>query len=381
MQLSSARTFEGTDMRLRPILCHPSPSLGHPTGHNHLSRLALCTKIAELRGANIASEPQQGETPGRPYFVPAQPLTSADAAALGIADEGDLFGGVVPHAYMTSKCITHPLVRADAAAPAGWTPSFAEEVRSAVLPGYSCYSPDDALAAGRQLLSLGPVRLKLGDADGGRDQSVARTMTDLEAQIAGLDAGRIAEGGLVLEQNLSDVATFSVGQVRIGPYVASYCGTQRLVPNNQGEEAYGGSRLFVVRGEFTELLLAGLDERHALAVRQARLYDAAAHVHFPGFFASRRNYDIVQGTDREGRFQSGVLEQSWRPGGASPAELLALLALRDDPSLVSVETCCQEDYGTPPDLGPESWVYYQGDDAVTGPLTKHARIVARTHAS
>lgn len=378
MQLSSARTFERTDMRLRPILCHPSPPIGQPPGHNHLSRLALCAKIAELRGA---SSPLQTETPGRPYFVPAQPLTCADAASLGIIDEDDLFGGVVPHAFTASKCITHPLIRFDAAAPEGWVPAFAEEVRGAVLPGYTCYSPADAREAGRTLLALGPVRLKQGDADGGRGQSVARDEAELETRIAALSPDLIAQGGLVLEQNLADVATFSVGHVRIGPYIASYCGTQRLVRNNQGEEAYGGSHLFVVRGEFTDLLLADLDERHALAVRQARLYDAAAHVHFPGFFASRRNYDIVQGTDREGRFQSGVLEQSWRPGGASPAELLALLALKEDPSLVSVETCCEEDYGTPPSPGPDSWLYYQGSDPVAGPLIKHARIVARNHAS
>ena len=44
------------------------------------------------------------------------------------------------------------------------------------------------------------------------------------------------------------------------------------------------------------------------------------------FFASRRNYDVVAGLDARGQRRCGVLEQSWRVGGASPAELVALAA-------------------------------------------------------
>ena len=87
---------------------------------------------------------------------------------------------------------------------------------------------------------------------------------------------------------------------------------------------YGGSELLVVRGGFEALHALGLPAEAALAVAQARVYDAAATEHFPGLFASRRNYDVVRGLDAAGRPRCGVLEQSWRIGGASGAEVAAL---------------------------------------------------------
>jgi len=60
-------------------------------------------------------------------------------------------------------------------------------------------------------------------------------------------------------------------------------------------------------------------------VAAARRYDEAT-VEFHGFTASRRNYDVGQGVGADGRPRSGVLESSWRMGGASSAELAALTA-------------------------------------------------------
>ena len=69
------------------------------------------------------------------------------------------------------------------------------------------------------------------------------------------------------------------------------------------------------------------------AIEYARIFDTAAAIFFPGCFASRRNYDIAQGRDGNGRERFGVLEQSWRVGGASSAEIAALEAFRADPGL------------------------------------------------
>ena len=51
----------------------------------------------------------------------------------------------------------------------------------------------------------------------------------------------------------------------------------------------------------------------------AMIDDAAATECFPGLVASRRNYDVAQGTNARGKRCSGVLEQSWRLGGATGA--------------------------------------------------------------
>jgi hypothetical protein len=131
--------------------------------------------------------------------------------------------------------------------------------------------------------------------------------------------------GLVLESDLRHVTTRSVGYTTIGNQTIAYHGTQRVVTNNQGLLVYGGSHLICVRGCWPELGNLPMDAKARLAVNQARIYDGNAG-RYPGFFASRRNYDVAQGIDGREQWRSGVLEASWRSGGASTAELAALLA-------------------------------------------------------
>src|SRR5439155_64879 len=87
-----------------------------------------------------------------------------------------------------------------------------------------------------------------------------------------------------------------------------------------------------------------------LAISRALVYDSAADACFAGFFSSRRNYDVVEGTDARGRRRAGVLEQSWRVGGASAAEVEALLAFRDDPAITVLRAATVETYGASPAL-------------------------------
>ena len=145
---------------------------------------------------------------------------------------------------------------------------------------------------------------------------------------------------------------------------------QRSTTNNSGVKVYGGSALVVVRGDFEELLRLRLTESTRLAIAQARAYDAAAVEHFPGFFASRRNYDVAQGMDANARWRSGVLEQSWRLGGASSAKIAALEAFRADASLRAVRASSIETYGAcdPP---PQAMVHFRGVDEHVGPITKY----------
>ena len=82
-----------------------------------------------------------------------------------------------------------------------------------------------------------------------------------------------------------------------------------------------------------------------MAAEQALAYHRAALLFFPGMFASRCNYDVAQGIDDGGQWRSGVLEQSWRIGGASGAEVGALHALQDDPELRMVRASTHEVYG------------------------------------
>jgi hypothetical protein len=110
-----------------------------------------------------------------------------------------------------------------------------------------------------------------------------------------------------------------------------------------------------------------------LAVDQAQLFDAAVNEFYPAMYASRRNYDVAQGLDWQGNWKSGVLEQSWRIGGATPAELLALAAFKSDPTLRSIRASSVEVYGSPQSSIPsEATIYFEGIDENVGPMIKYA---------
>jgi hypothetical protein len=112
-----------------------------------------------------------------------------------------------------------------------------------------------------------------------------------------------------------------------------------------------------------------------MAIAQARTYDAGME-HFPGMFASRRNYDVAQGFDVTGRWRSGVLEQSWRLGGATGAEICALEAFRAEPGLQTVRASTFEIYGENKAPPSHATVYFCGIDERVGPLTKYTLVEA-----
>jgi hypothetical protein len=342
--------------------------------HIKAARTELGRRLAAFKGCAFLGEyDPSAPYSGRLYFIPGDTLLSPAATALGIESERDLFGGVVPFAFVATKAITHALVGPDAAAPAGWSHEFGQRVRDAVLAGFTAFSHEDARAAGARLLDAGPTRTKPPWSTAGRDQTVVRTLSELDAVLDAIDTARLAAEGLVIEEHLSEVRIFSVGQVRVADVVATYCGTQRLTTDNRGQLVYGGSDLFVTRGDFEALLGFGLSDDSRLAVSQARAYDAAASSLFPGWLASRRNYDVAQGLDARGHTRSGVLEQSWRMGGASAAEMAALEAFRADPALQAVNASTFEAYGgsEPP---PGATVYFHGIDERIGPVSRYVMV-------
>jgi hypothetical protein len=344
--------------------------------HEAVTHSTLAARIARLRGWEYGGEFDPARSYTLPlYFVPSDTLVPvAFASQLGIRDERHLFGGVVPQPFVATKTITHPLIAEEAHAPVAWSPEFARRTQDVVLPGYSAFSSYDAWHAGKKLLELGAVRLKRAGGIGGLGQSVARTPKQLEEQLGLLSRDELAHEGIVLELNLEGIETYSVGQVRIGDMVATYCGTQDLTRNNEGMEVYGGSRLIIARGDFDALLRLDLPQSMRTAVAQACMYHAAATACYPGMFASRCNYDVARGEDEQGRTQSGVLEQSWRIGGASGAEIAALEAFHADRSLDRICASTTEMYGEALELPADAAVYFQGADPDVGFLTKFSQV-------
>lgn len=352
------------------------PARGHEPEHEQHVHLELGRRIAHLMGMQFGGLYEaQRHYAGRLYFLPSDTLIGSELIQrLGIKTEDDLFGGVALHAFIPTKAISHTLLHPYALAPAGWSHDFGRLVQDAVLRGYTSFSLDDAHEAGRRLLEYGALRIKPVLATAGRGQVLVSDLHQLEQALKQVSTDRLDECGVVLEEHLDEVETYSVGQIRLGELQASYVGTQHLTPDNNGEMVYGGSDLIVARGGFDKLLNAGLSTEFQTAILKAQTYDQAASLCFPGFFASRRNYDVASGRDNQGQLRFGVLEQSWRSGGASGAEIAALEIFYSQAQTDFVRARTLEIFGHQAQPPAHAVAIFEGEDKNLGLLRKYIMV-------
>src|SRR5262249_50998929 len=345
---------------------------GKPLQTHHKAVLDLDAKAtAKIKGYEFGGHYDTAHDYSGPlFFVPDDTLLLNEASRLGIRSPNDLYGGVVPYLFVKTKAITHGLVVCDAERPLGWSAAFAERVRESVLPGYTVFSNRDAQVAARRMLTRGPIRLKKPLSASGKDQTVVTTLNELDAVLEKVSADEMATYGMVLEENLRQVRTFSVGEAAVGDLRISYHGTQRTVGDNEGRPVYGGSDLVCVRGGWEVLGGLPMSPELRAAVAAARRYDEATE-EFHGFTASRRNYDVARGIGADGQPRSGVLESSWRVGGASSAELAAFAAFARDPSLEIIGASHVEEFGKGRRAPGDAIVEFQGDDPAWGPLLRY----------
>jgi hypothetical protein len=370
---------EGTITVARGVVVVYFSRFGKPLQTHHKIVLDLGAKaIAELKGYHFGGHYDTAyDYSGPLFFVPDDTLLLDEASCLGIRSN-DLYGGVVPYLFVKTKAITHSLVDRHAERPLGWSTAFAERVREIVLPGYTVFSNRDARVAARRMLRRGAIRLKKPLSASGKDQTVVTTLNELDTVLEKITADEMATYGLVLEENLRKVRTLSVGEVAVGRLRTSYHGMQRTVRDNQGRPVYGGSELVCVHGGCEVLDALPMSPGVRAAVIAARRYDEATE-EFHGFTASRRNYDVAQGIAADGRPRSGVLEPSWRIGGASSAELMALAAFAQDPSLERVGASHVEEYGKGRQAPADAIVDFQGDDPEAGPLLRYTVVKLQDH--
>ncbi|WP_028356126.1 DUF3182 family protein [Bordetella petrii] len=372
--------LRSSDAVARPDLVVAYPRRLGASAHETASHQELARRLAGLLGCACDVDYEPPAHPAgaarRLYYVPAMTLGAAAATRLGIAGEADLYGGVVPYDFVSTKAITHPTPpNARTAPPAGWSARLQARLQGAVLAGYTVFSPEDAQLAGHLLLRAGPVRIKPVEATAGRGQRTVRDATELQEAIRAQNADDIARCGLVLEEHLDAVTTYSVGTVRLPVMAASYVGTQHLTRDNAGKPVYGGSDILFVRGGLDNLAAQHWPAPLQRAIGLARRYDGAVADCYAGFFASRRNYDVAEGRGPQGDCRCGVLEQSWRAGGASMAEICALEALRDDPSLPRVRARTTESYGAGQAHPAGASIVFDDEDPTVGRIAKSAGVV------
>ncbi|MBO9723852.1 MAG: DUF3182 family protein [Novosphingobium sp.] len=352
----------------------------HDNEHDQASRHEVLRRMASLcQGVSCQEHDRitcfDGEGQPRPYFIPRDTLLTSQASELGIGGENDLYGGVVPFRFVATKAVGHPLVRNARKVPEGWNEGLGKALGETVLPGFSTFELADAMMGGNNLLEAGPVRIKPVEATAGRGQVVVSTAEELTTALSRLVPEQVRREGLVLEQNLVDVKTFSIGSSRIFGSSIAYWGTQTTTVDRRGETVYGGTRLHALRGGMAELAAHDFPPELAEAIEKARHYDQTIFKSFSGMFASRRNYDVASGRDYLGRHRIGVLEQSWRIGGATPAEITALERFAADPRCDHVICATVEVHGDYEAAPAGAIVYYSGVDPVAGPMTKYVMVM------
>ncbi|WP_368563834.1 DUF3182 family protein [Pseudoxanthomonas sp. UTMC 1351] len=344
--------------------------------HDREPHEALCRHLSK-----ILDWPYEGwfsagqEYPELPYFLPFETLSTDEAADWGVSSADSLLGGVVPHPFVATKSVAHPLVPGAVASPAGWNPALGPQIAAYTLPGYSAFSKSDVYRAIERLLPLGPVRLKCAASRGGVGQAVISDAGRDSAFVEVLEPDVLA-AGVAAEVNLGELRTISIGEVDLPGMTLAYHGEQRLTRTEDGTSVYGGSYLHVFRGNLAQLAQNHLPPGISDAIAAALGYERSVMDAFPGVFASRRNYDVAIGSQDSGNEHVAVLEHSWRVGGASAAEIAAYEALLNAPSEQWVEayTCELYGEGTPP---ANAQVLFQGNVPGNGKLTKYCGVSMR----
>src|SRR5262249_35935030 len=152
-----------------------------------------------------------------------------------------------------TKAISHELIDESANRPAGGSTTFATAAAEVALPGYTVFSARDAQRAAKRLLAHGSIRLKRAVSCGGGGQEAVASRPEVDGFLEKLSPDELTTYGLILETNLRDVTTYSIGQIVIGSSRLTYYGRQRLATDNDGHAVYGGSDLVCLRGHWDVL--------------------------------------------------------------------------------------------------------------------------------
>lgn len=227
-----------------------------------------------------------------------------------------------------------------------WYNALAEcaEVMGLVLPGVSLYPKErEAASAAEEMLSCSPFRsLRVKDA-GGSDMAGQFSFNAVDQLIDHLHKTYsrcpwyIPEAGLVIEPDLQNPVTYSVGQIELGRNFFSFLARQKEIhyidANGNTSNKFGGVDLQVFRGQMAKVSKSNMLNPHQSQLMNMGAQFLAAQKDFLGIEATRISYDILEGKancrDSEGQagkiFLRGITDITARVGGTDPGALLAIL--------------------------------------------------------
>ena len=304
--------------------------------------------LAKIQGIEFTGEYTDSQLDTKhKYYVPAKTLQSEIAEELGIRTSQDLYGGVVEHHIFATKAILHPTLYPNSPKPNVYPANFTTRIveMGLVLPGYTTFDPsfNEAQEIFNRLQQQGfNVRLKEPDQSDGDGQLRVADQSDLAKTIARYHPEYVVCKGIVLEANMEEATTVSVGQTTIAGRDYSHIAFQKDI-RDKGRTMYGGAVMRIFRKGLDHLAQNHFQESHiAIAVQQSyQMYEAYGDLD-PKL--SRASFDILQGYDARGNFSSGVTDQTFRLGGSSPAEVLAIEYLNTNPNADFIDAEVTLDY-------------------------------------
>ncbi|MEN9328743.1 MAG: hypothetical protein RI947_1551 [Candidatus Parcubacteria bacterium] len=298
---------------------------------NGLVAQKIASKLGLPYTGEVADEPHRNA-----FLVPQRTYVRGENIRPDIL-ESDFYGTLVDNIEHVEKAVLHPSV--SSRIPPYYSTEFADRVSGFVLPGLTAFSKDDMLSAYINLQREHPIpyRLKLPDQSDGHGQFIIASEEDLKQYLESMSSKEIALKGLVLEPQLQDPQTISVGYCVLGEDAYSFVSFQKNDTGEDGRMRYAGAEVMVVRDGMDELSQvvdhldsSGHSVTHVDEAIQASIgFHQALSLYNP--VSSRLSFDHVRGLDGTGAMRGGITDITGRLGGTCPALIMAIEHLDSNP--------------------------------------------------
>lgn len=210
-----------------------------------------------------------------------------------------------------------------------------------VLPGYSIFDTanlSEVYIAAEQLFAKGltSLRLKEAAASDMAGQYPFTSLTELDSILQGSYAGQIPARGLVIEANLQNPTTVSVGEIKLSGKKFTTI-AQQIDIKHDGRTKFGGAKVQVLAGSLEENSTSSCWSGIHQAAQFKRLQEELL-----GLQATRISYDIVSGTivmnNGQSQVCSGITDITGRVGGTDIASQLAIAKLINSGTVMAAAT-------------------------------------------
>lgn len=324
------------------IAAAPASHREHVRERNSMAGLLIAENILDVPFVGI------GEPTSDSYCLLGSPIDQAKARELKIEKRSDFFGAVILDSRQIHKAAFHPSISGNNTPPFH-SADLASELtkKGVVLPGITAFREADLVTYFRdEARKDASYRLKISNGSDGEGQHGGITsFEELQKGLRRIGTKDIAENGLILEQEIQNPLTISVGSIVLdGQEYSFYTHQVDEVIEENGEKRtrYLGARDVVVsRGSIAEMPTRyGSPENFAL--QKAVAFDQIYHRYTPALL-SRRSVDVVM--DQGGTFGGVTDLTTGRIGGTDPGLLLAIKELVSNPSLKTATANVVLDYG------------------------------------